>query len=325
MAEKTTVSSKIFSFLKKLLIVLIILQLLPFLFINFGKKTKEYLNPRPKFGYLTINGTIYDSTFYVKKIRSLRKNNEIEGLLLKINSPGGMPGSSQAILDALLKFKEKKPIVTLVENVCASGGYYIATASNKIISPASAFIGSIGNYLQLPNVKNLLDDWKIKFKFIQTGKYKTTGNPFQELSPEEEKFLQELSDDVYYQFITDVAKYRKLNPKEHKIWADGKIFTATQSLTLNLIDKIGGMDDAIEELKSLKNIPTESDIKLVKIRPISGLRKFLQGEDEEEDGSWLHYFNPLKNYFSLFLQQLLAIKNDKNNIARTACLPTVTY
>ena len=285
-----------YNMLKTLFFLLITIQLVSMMFTNVRKTIQETIQPKTPVGHLTIKGFIGDSNFYVKKIRSFAKKSEIKALLIKINSPGGIPGSSQAIFNELTKFKEKKPVVVLVENVCASAAYYIAAASNHIIANPSSLIGSIGNFAQLPNIKGLMDDWKVKFKFIQSGKYKTAGNPFSDTTEEEEKYLQQLSDDIYEQFVSDVSKSRKLKKLDYKQWSDGKVFTGTQALKLKLIDQTGSLDEAITEIKKLAEIPEEEDIKFIKHRAPSGLMKFLKGDEDSEENS--HFSSCLANFFS---------------------------
>lgn len=289
--------------LKILFLLLIIIQLIPMVFNNLKKAVKEIIQPKVSVGHLTIKGFIGDSSFCVRKIRSFVKNPEIKALLIKINSPGGMPGSSQAIFNELSKFKEKKPVVVLVENVCASAAYYIAAASNSIIASPSSLVGSIGNFAQLPNVKGLMDDWKIKFRFIKSGKYKVAGNPFTESSKEEIEYLQHLSDDIYEQFISDVAKSRNLKKTDQIQWADGRVFTGIQALKLKLIDQTGSIDEAITEIKRLAEIPEEEEIRFIKHRAPSEIMKFLKGEEDSEDDSYFSSF--MAGVFSSVIDKIL--------------------
>ena len=225
--------------IKNLFFLLLILQFLPSVFYNLKKQVEKAIQPKTSIGRLNITGAITSSDFYVKQIKKFLKDDDIKALLVKVESPGGVPGSSQAVFEELKKFKKQKPVVVLVENLCASGAYYIAAAADKIIAPASSMVGSIGVYLQLPNLKELAEKWNIKFKFIKSGKFKTTGNPLKDLTDEEERYLQNLADENYYQFIKDVSDARNIDIKENEIWANGKIFLATQAKELSLIDKIG--------------------------------------------------------------------------------------
>lgn len=282
--------------LKILFVLLIIIQIAPALFSNLKKSLEEAIFPKPKIGHLTLNGFIGDSTFFVKKIRSFAKKPEILGLFIKVNSPGGTPASSQAIYNELKKFKEKKPIVVLVENVCASAAYYIAAASNSIIAQPSSLVGSIGSFAQIPNIKGLMDNWKIKFQFVQSGKYKIAGNPFTDTTKEEIDYLQQISDNIYKQFTNDMANSRKINKSDINKWANGKVFTGNQALKLKLIDKIGSISEAIKEIKDLAGIKKEEKIKFIKEKPVSGIFKYFQTQEEDNDDGG--FSASLVNFFS---------------------------
>lgn len=313
MEEQKKKTFTFWGFLKTLFLILIILQILPMFFSNIKKSIEEAISPKTKIGHLTINGFIGDSNFFVKKIRSFTKNSDIKGLFIKINSPGGVPGSAQAIFSELKKCKENKPIVILVENVCASAAYYIAVAGNTIISQPSSLVGSIGGFVQLPNIKGLIEDWKIKFNFVQSGKYKTAGNPFQDLTPEEKEYFQTISDNIYEQFINDVSICRNINKTTYKKWSDGKVFTGTQALELKLIDKIGSLSEAIDEIKKLAGIKEDEEIKLIKAKPSSGLLKYLHGqEDEKEENGG--FSTLLVNFFSNIFDKVIEKQKIKSEM-----------
>ena len=178
-------------------------------------------------------------------------------------------------------------MVTLTENMCTSAAYYVAAASNKIIAPASSLMGGIGVFLQLPNVKELLESWKVKFKFIQKGEYKTAGSPLKDHTPEELAYLQGLADGNYAQFIKDVAKSRKIDLRREKIWANGKVFLGAHAKQLGLVDIIGSYQEAEDALKVLAKIPESEEIKLVAPPRPSPIARLFSGEDDYESGSEL--------------------------------------
>jgi len=304
--ETNNKKNNIFSIIKNIFIVLILLQFVPSAIYNIKKAFTKYTQPKALVGQINISGVITDSTFYVKNIKKFLRDPEIKALFVKIECPGGTPGSSQAVYEELKKFKEEKPVVVLVENLCASGAYYIACAANQIISPASSLIGSIGVYMQVPNVKELLDKWNIKFKFIKTGKFKTVGNPLEDINSEEINYLQELSNENYNQFTKDVAVSRKLDIKNVNIWADGQVFLATKALKLNLIDQIGSFTDAENTIKKLANIETE--IKFVQAQKKHGLLSLLtQDDDNDQDLS-------LSSKIATFLHEVYLNLVNKSNI-----------
>jgi len=276
--EKRSKADAIFSVLKNIFFVVLILQFLPSIFSNFKTAADDALSPKAHVGLLNVTGEINDPSFYIKRLEEFSKDSDIKALLLRVNSPGGFPGASQAFFSELKRFKEKKPVVVLVENLCASAAYNVAVAANTIIATPSALVGSVGVYMGLPNIKNFMESWKVYYSFVQSGAYKTVGSSVKDTSADEKKYLQQLSDDTYQQFLTDVALERKLSIKDAKVWADGKVFTGNQALKLKLIDKVGSYYDAVTEIKKLAKITQE--IQFVHAKRTTGIMKFLSGDDE---------------------------------------------
>jgi len=308
--EKSKIKGFSFSsFLKNLFFLIIILQILPMFLGNIKKQFKSYVSPDTHVGSLKI-GAIDSSSFIIKQIHKFQKKPEIKALLLKIQSPGGLPGTSQAIFNELKKFKEEKPIVALVDDLCASGGYYVACMANQIIANPSSLIGSIGSRWMLPNIEKLLERFNVKVDEIKSGKYKTILSMTRERTPEETQLLQELSDDTYQQFISDVAKERGLDTKDQTVWADGKIFTGNQALKLKLVDKLGSLSDAKETITNLlveKGVTIEGKIKLIHPKTPSPLAKLFGGEEngnEDNQGFAANTANLLSRIWHRFCAKL---------------------
>jgi protease-4 len=276
--EKPSKGASFSTIIKNIFFVILILQFAPLIFSGFKSTFEDMFTPKAHVGYLNINGFIGDSTHYIKCIDEFSKNPDIKALLLRVNSPGGYSGSSQVVFNELKKFKKDKPIIAFIENTGASGAYYIAMAANSIIASPISLVGSIGVFMELPNVKELLASWKINYRYVQSGTYKTTGSMVKDVKPEELAYLQELSDDQYRQFVKDVAESRKLDAKNHKLWADGKAFTGNQALKLKLVDKLGSFSDALDEVKRMCSIKEE--IKLIQPKKPSGFMRLFGGDDE---------------------------------------------
>jgi protease-4 len=274
-----------FDILKNLFWLLIILQFAPVIIANLKNTFEDIATPKAHIGYLNVNGIITDSTYYIKNIKKFLKTPYIKGLLVKIDSPGGLPGSAQTIFNEIKKFREKKPAVAFIENVGTSAAYNVAIGCSYVVCAPSALVGSIGVWLQVPpNVQKLAEDWKIKFRNIQSGKYKTSGSPFKPMTEEEKKLLQSVSDDSYNQFVKDVAQNRGLSAKNHTKWADGKVFTGNQAFKLKLVDKVGSRQDAIDKLK--KEAMIDREIKLVRPRRKSKFMRLFGEDDYDSDPSF---------------------------------------
>ena len=271
--------------LKNLFLLLIVLSLAPALITSISRQYGKYFEPRTKVGVLPIRESITNSEPYNKQLRTYFEDSSIKAILIKMECVGGTSGSSQSIYTELLALKKENPsksVIVLIENICASGGYYIACAADHIVAPASALIGSIGTAIPyLFKVNKLMGQINIEYNPVVTGKYKNTANPFVPESKDETALLQGLTDDSYQQFILDVSQSRKLSLAKSEEWAEGKIFTGRQALKLGLIDEIGSMDAAIKALR--KKALIEGKIEWIHPPKKGGVIPFLMGEGSQND------------------------------------------
>ncbi len=224
-----------------------------------------------------------------------------------MDCPGGAAGTSQAVFGELTYLKQQhphKPVVVYVENVCASGAYYIASPCDWIIANGSSFIGSIGVYIAAPRLKEFINQFKIEYPITKTGKYKTTLNPFTDSSQDEQSLLQELCNDTYTQFVEDVAKSRPvLAIKDADKWANGRIFTGKQALEMKLIDQIGSLSHAELQLRERAHIPASQEIQWVKAEQKNIIMKFLSPDDSNESNDDLSLSALFNNLLSNWLKQ----------------------
>ncbi len=284
--------AKISEYLGNLLLLIIIIQFLPAI-INMAKRYyTSVTEPRTQVAYLAIKGELSDSTYYVRELKKFFENREVKAILLKIECPGGAAGTSQAIFNEINHFKKEHPktVVAFVENVCASGGYYVASAADYIIAEPSSFIGSIGSYISYPQLHDFIEQYKVHWRIIKTGIYKAAGNPMIPTTKEVEQMLQGLSDDTYRQFTHDVALHRtKLSLKNTDEWANGRVFTGYQAMQVGLIDELGSQSTAIAKIKEKESI--EGEIEWVKPTKLSTFAKlFGQEEDSGSSDSLLSKF-----------------------------------
>jgi protease-4 len=272
-------------YLKTAFFILVIINLAPPLIKNISRKLEQKTNPTNKVGHLVINEAIYSSTPYSKDLHAFFKNPDIKAVILKIDCPGGAAGSSQALMHEIerLKAKYPKPIVCYIENICASGGYYVAVATDHIVATGSAIVGSIGSKITTQfKVKNLLKKYDIETETIASGKYKSLLDPFSEITAEQRQSLQNISDDSYHQFVADIAQRRHLSIENSEAWAEGQIFTGKQAYDLHLVDKIGTFSSAIEFVKK-HIIPSNRKIELVEVTPKNRFSELFQSSGESFD------------------------------------------
>jgi len=193
---------------------------------------------------------------FVKKVE---RDPRVVGVLIRLNSPGGSASVSQEIYDEILKLKAEKgvPVVVWVEDLAASGGYYIASAADEIIAVRSALVGSIGVIMMSFDMSEMLKKLGIRPVIIKSGKHKDILTGFRPVSPEEKKMMQDLLDEVYAQFINDVLKGRqgRISEKKLREVADGRVFVATKAKELGLIDEVGDFDEAVKRVRTMAKVP----------------------------------------------------------------------
>jgi protease-4 len=192
------------------------------------------------------------------RLEMAAEDRHIRGIILRIDTPGGEVTASDIIYNEIRLFKQKTgvPVVALGMGVMASGGYYIASASDYIIAHPTAITGSIGVISIFPNIQELFDKLGIQVNIIKSGRMKDSGSSFREMTAEEEAVFQSVVDELYQKFLTVVLEGRKelLSREELKKIADGRIYTAGQAHELKLIDEIGYFDRAFEKTKQLAGI-----------------------------------------------------------------------
>jgi protease IV len=199
-----------------------------------------------------INGTRSISTGAIavrNRLREIGEDNRIKGVLLSINSPGGTVAASQEVYAAVKQLREQKPVVVSMLDLATSGGYYIASAANKIYANPGTLTGSIGVILSSVNVKELFDRIGIESQTLKTGPYKDIFSPFRAASDQEKQLLQALLQNTYEEFIGDVAKGRKMDLEAVRKLADGRIYTGRQAKENGLVDEIGTYEDAVADLR----------------------------------------------------------------------------
>ncbi|MFQ3977461.1 signal peptide peptidase SppA [Leptospira interrogans] len=200
-------------------------------------------------GHSTFESTGSESI--LQKLRDIEQNPNIKGILIEINSPGGTVGASQEVYNELMRLRKTRKIVVSMKDMAASGGYYIASAADKIFALSGTITGSIGVIAMAPNIKGLLDRYGVKMRTYKEEKYKDSLSLFRDSTPEEDEMIQKMLSDTYNEFIQDVAKGRNQTVKSVQNLAEGKIYSGQDAFRNKLVDEIGGRKEALEELSRL--------------------------------------------------------------------------
>jgi protease-4 len=215
-----------------------------------------------------------------RELEQAADDDDVKGVILAVDSPGGTITASDEILELLRRFKKKtgKKVVVHMGALCASGGYYISSGADEIVAEPTTITGSIGVILQTFNVAQLLEKLHVENVTLKAGANKDLLNPFRPRSPEQERIIQGMIDHAYERFVQVVSEGRGLTPDEVKQLADGRIYTADEALRLKLIDRIGYREDALEEAKRLTGA---ADVTLIRYTRPPTILDVLTGGDPE--------------------------------------------
>lgn len=201
---------------------------------------------------------IASATDIVKFIETANEDDSIKAILLEINSPGGAPVASAEIAEAVKN--SNKTVVAWIRDTGASGGYWVASSSYKIVAHPLTVTGSIGVLGAYLEYSGLLERFNITYERMVAGDYKDMGSPFKELTPKERESLQHTLDIMHEYFIQSVAENRNMSIEDVRALADGKIYLGIEAKKNGLVDYLGGKDVAEEIIKQRENI---TEIKLV--------------------------------------------------------------
>lgn len=274
---KENIVKKIASMATNFLSILFFIALAPSLISLIKGQYSLLLTPSTKIGQVILEGTIEKAEPLTHTLRAFFKDPSIKAILIRCESPGGYPGSSQALFNEIQHLKKEypKPIITLTENICTSGAYYVACATDHIICSPAALVGSIGTrFTTFFNAKKWLESHHITSETISAGSYKTALSPFTDLTQSQKNMLNALAQDTYEQFAYDVSVSRKLPFNEKDTWANGRIFTGQQALVLKLIDTTGSYCDALKLLHKLA--PINGEIVWISSGEKSAVTQFLE-------------------------------------------------
>jgi len=266
---------------------IILITLLSLFFISFivsKLDTKEVIMQNkiaviPIKGAITVEGTGdffsgsgVSSNTVTEFIKKSNEDESIKGIILEINSPGGGVVASEEIANAVKE--SKKPVVSWIREVGASGAYWIASASDAIVADPLSLTGSIGVVSSYLEFGGLIEEHNITYERLVSGKYKDTGTPFRELKEEERNILQSKLDIVYDYFITDVANNREMEKEKIQEIATGMFYLGSEAKETGLIDYLGGKEKALEVMKELTGL---EELQLVSFQERKSLFELLRG------------------------------------------------
>jgi protease-4 len=210
--------------------------------------------PSGSIARVTITGLIRGDQERVQALERLGKS-RARAVIVHINSPGGTTAGSEQLHDSLMRLKEQKPLVVVVDGLAASGGYIAALAADHIVALETSLVGSIGVLFQYPNFTDLLKTLGVKVEEIKSSPLKAAPNGFEPTSPEARAAIEAIVSDSYFWFDEMLQRV-----------ADGRVFTGRQGLSLKLVDELGDERAAIAWLAKEKNIDPKTPVRDYRLR-----------------------------------------------------------
>lgn len=193
----------------------------------------------------------------IGSLREAAKDRNTKGIIIHANSPGGSPVQSAYIYDEIKKIKKEHvnlPIHAVVSDICASGCYYIVSATDKIFASPASLIGSIGVIMDSFGFVDTMQKLGVERRLLTAGAHKALLDPFSPAKPDENKYMQSLIDQVHQQFIQAVKAGRGSRLKETPEMFSGLVWTGEESIKLGVIDAIGGDDYVAKEIIGAENL-----------------------------------------------------------------------
>ncbi|MEX6700586.1 signal peptide peptidase SppA [Peribacillus frigoritolerans] len=197
-----------------------------------------------------LSSATYNHRAFMDKLKMAEENDDIKGIILRVNSPGGGVVESAEIHEKILDIKKvKKPVYVSMGSMAASGGYYISAPADKIYASPETMTGSLGVIMHGYNYEKLAKKYGVEFETIKSGPHKDIMSPTREMTGEEREILQNMINNSYDQFVKVIADGRGMTEKEVREIADGRIYDGRQAKENHLIDDFGHLDDVIAAMK----------------------------------------------------------------------------
>ncbi len=238
---------------------------------------------------VSLNGTILDGSQdsgdadrmhsgpFVRKLRALADDEQVKAIVLRVDSPGGSALASDRMWHAVRRAAARKPVIASFGNMAASGGYYVASAADEIFSEQESLVGSIGVVAIKPNVKQLLGRIGVHPEIFSRGKNATWLSPLKPLDAGEREEFHSIIERTYWRFIRRVASSREMKREDVLAVAGGRLMSGKKAMEGGLVDKQGGLADAIDRARELAKL--DDDVELEFWPRDMSLLEMLQGRD----------------------------------------------
>ncbi len=244
-------------------------------------------NAKEKIKVVDLTGVIQsdsNSDFVIKDLKAAGEDPSVKGVVLSVNSPGGSVYVSEQIAKEIKNLKEKDiPVYSVMREMAASGGYYVSAPTDRIYASNETLTGSIGVIMQMYSLEGLFDKYGIKEQNITSGKMKDAGSQGRDLTEEEKKYFQDLVNSAYSRFVKIVADGRGMSEADVKKIADGRVYDGSQAIKNGLIDKIGDLDTAIDDMAEENKLTDPMVVSTTSVGP--NFMSFFQKAKDYRQGS----------------------------------------
>lgn len=218
---------------------------------------------------VTVSGLITGDESTLELLEEIEEADQVKAVVVRVDSPGGTTAGSEALYLALRRLGEKKPLVTVMDTVAASGGYIAAIAADHIVARGNTITGSVGVLFQWAQVQDLLQTLGIEMLSIKSGELKAEPNFFEPPSEKARAVTEEMVQESFRWFVGLVEERRQLSPAQIALISDGRVFTGRQAVEARLIDEIGGEEEAKAWLAANREV--EADLEIVDWEVAAGL------------------------------------------------------
>jgi protease-4 len=215
---------------------------------------------------ISFNDVIEDDHKLYKLLDDVAKDKAIKAVILEMDTPGGVAVAGETIFNKIMAIKKQKPVVVSMRGVCASAGYMIALAADRIFAMNGTITGSIGVILQAAEFSKLADKIGVTPITIKSGELKGNPSIAEPITDKSREVLQQMVDEFHLSFVKMVAENRHIDEDKVKIIADGRVYSSNKALELKLIDEIGDEENAIKWLQENKDISADLEVKDAKIK-----------------------------------------------------------
>ena len=217
-------------------------------------------------GRLSVEGIVFQDRAREEALAAFAKDPRAKALVVEIDSPGGTVVGGESLFLALREVASRKPVVAVVGEMAASGGYMVALGADRIFARGGSITGSIGVILQTVDATELLSKLGVKPESVKSSPLKAQPNPLEPFTEDARRATEEIVADSYRMFFDMVADRRGLTPDATRVLADGRIFTGRQAAANGLIDALGGEDEARAWLSEAHGVPLSLPSRDVAIR-----------------------------------------------------------